>query len=99
MDDVYVVAGDSAKGVGSPINKYLNQINKDAIESSFAFTANNRYHFCIPTGAGTYPNMCLVYSYEYRQWLPYSADLLGVIVVFPSVAWLIQRTLGARRTR
>jgi hypothetical protein len=78
MDDVYVGAGDSAKGVGSPIKKYLNQINKVAIENSFAFTANNRYYLCIPTGTSTYPNTCLVYSYEYRQWLPYSANLPGL---------------------
>ncbi|KKO51155.1 hypothetical protein [Paenibacillus sp. DMB20] len=78
MDDVYVGAGDAARGVGEPIRKYLNQINKSAVENSFAFTANNRYYLCIPTESSVYPNMCLVYSYEQRQWLPYSANLPGM---------------------
>lgn len=82
MDDVYVGAGDSARGVGSPIRKYIDQINKSAVENSFAFTVNNRYYLCIPTGSNTYPDTCLVYSYEHRQWLPYSISI-------PSMNWSV----------
>jgi len=82
MDDVYVGAGDSARGVGSPIKKYIDQINKSAVENSFAFTVNNRYYLCIPTGSNTYPDTCLVYSYEQRQWLPYSTSI-------PSMNWAV----------
>lgn len=82
MDDVYVGAGDSARGVGSPIKKYLDQINMSAIENSFAFSVSNRYYLCIPTGSSTYANTCLVYSYEHRQWLPYSSDL-------PNMNWAV----------
>ncbi|MCM3130941.1 hypothetical protein [Paenibacillus sp. MER 78] len=75
MDDVYIGAGDAARGVGSPIRGYLKKINKAAIKNSFAFSTSRRYYLCIPTGSNTTPNMCLVYDYEYKQWLPYSANL------------------------
>lgn len=80
MDDVYIGAGDAAKGIGGPIKKYLGKINSAAVENSFAFSVNNRYYLCIPTGSNTYADTCLVYDYEYRQWLPYSSNL-------PSMNW------------
>ncbi|KAG3046005.1 hypothetical protein PC121_g20947 [Phytophthora cactorum] len=80
MDDVYVGAGDAARGVGSMIRRYLKQINPAAVENSFAFSTTRRYYLCIPTGTNVQPNLCLVYDYEYKQWLPHTANL-------PTLTW------------
>lgn len=75
MDNVYIGAGDAARGVGEPIKRYLKQINKADMNNAVAFSTSRRYYLCIPTGSNTYPNLCLVYDYIYRMWLPYSNNL------------------------
>ncbi|MBB6672627.1 hypothetical protein [Cohnella nanjingensis] len=78
MDDVYIGGGDAAKQIGQPIRRYLNNINRNAIATSFAFGTNRRYYLCIPTGSNTYPDTCLVYDYVFKQWYPYSNTLNGL---------------------
>lgn len=78
QDNVYIGGGDAARQVGEPIRRYLDNLNKAAVSNAFAFSTNERYYLCIPTGSNTQPDTCLVYDYVYRQWLPYSISLGGL---------------------
>lgn len=78
MGEVYIGAGGAAQAVGRPIKTFLDDINMDNIENSCAFTDNERYYLCIPTGANTQPDTCLVYDTRFRKWLPYSISIGGL---------------------
>lgn len=78
MTTVYMGAGDSAMDIGKPIKRYIESLNTTAIQNSFAFTMNENYYLCIPTGSNTQPDTCLVYSVRYEKWLPYSITLGGL---------------------
>ncbi|WP_213527494.1 hypothetical protein, partial [Paenibacillus cisolokensis] len=77
-DNVYIGAGDAAKPIGDPIKAYINNINWSAVDNAFAFGTDKRYYLCIPTGSNTQPDICLVYDYIFRKWLPYSITLGGL---------------------
>jgi hypothetical protein len=73
--DVYIGAGGAASPIGAPIKRYIDSINSSAISNAFAFTDDDRYYLCIPTGANTQPDTCLVYDTRFKKWYPYSANL------------------------
>jgi len=73
--DVYIGAGGSAQPVGKKILGFLNTINTASVANAFAFSDDERYYLCIPTGSNTQPDTCLVYDTRFSQWLPYSITL------------------------
>jgi hypothetical protein len=75
LDNVYIGAGDGAKPMGDPVKRFLDNINPAAIENSFAFSTNERYYLCIPTGSNTQLDTCVVFDYIQKKWLPYSISL------------------------
>ena len=76
--EVYVAAGGQARSIGHPIRKFLDNINKSAVENACAFVDGERYYLCIPTGNNTQPDTCLVYDIGFERWLPYSVNLPGI---------------------
>jgi hypothetical protein len=75
---VYIGAGGAATDIGDEIKRYLDDINQDYIQNSFAFVDDLKYYLCIPTGSNQQPDTCLVYDSRFRKWLPYSATLGGL---------------------
>lgn len=76
--DVYIGAGGAAQAVGRPIKSFIDDINSGSVGNACAFTDNERYYLCIPTGENTEPDTCLVYDIRFRKWLPYSISLGGL---------------------
>lgn len=77
-NEVYIGAGGTAQAIGGPIKGFIDSINQSSIGNSCAFTDDGRYYLCIPTGANTQPDTCLVYDTRFRKWLPYSINLPGL---------------------
>lgn len=77
-DNVYIGAGDGAREIGDQISHFIQSINTAAVDNSFAFSTDQRYYLCIPTGSNTQPDTCLVYDYIFKRWLPYSISLGGL---------------------
>lgn len=75
MGEVYIGAGGTAQAAGRAIKTFLDDINMDYIQNSCAFTDNERYYLCIPTGSNQQPDTCLVYDTRFRKWLPYGISI------------------------